>query len=139
MYRVDNWINERSGWIFESIESQYINISIYQPLSDSSYLKMPVELKSPIKGLINIKNKDQKYFVRHINPVKIHPVRITREDKKLANDLDYDGFEFPVQEKIFSKNETKNNICINVFCYEQGLTFPIYISKEKLDRFVSCN
>ena len=98
---------------------------------------MPVELKSPRKGLINIKNKDQKYFVRHINPVKIDPLRITQEDKKLANGLDYDGFEFPVQEIFFSKNETKNNICINVFCYEQGLTFPIYISKEKLDGFVA--
>ena len=27
LYRIDNWINERSGWILESIESQYINLS----------------------------------------------------------------------------------------------------------------
>ena len=27
--------------------------------------------------------------VRHINPVKIHPERITENDKKLSNDLDY--------------------------------------------------
>ena len=39
----------------------------------------------------------------HINPVKIHPERITWEDKKLANDLNYDGIEFPVREKDFSK------------------------------------
>ena len=86
LYRIDNWINERSGWIVEFIESPYINISTYRPLSGSSYIKLPVELKSPKKGLINIKNNDQKCFlwchVRHINPVKIHPERITREDKK---------------------------------------------------------
>ena len=29
LYRTDNWINERSGWILESIESQYITISTY--------------------------------------------------------------------------------------------------------------
>ena len=41
--------------------------------------------------------------VMHINPVKIHPERITWEDKKLANDLNYDGIGFPVREKDFSK------------------------------------
>ena len=76
LHLIDNWINEGSGWIFESIESQYINISTYRPLSGSSYVKLPSELRSPRKGLVNIKNKDQKCFlwcnVRHINPVKIH-------------------------------------------------------------------
>ena len=32
LYRIDNWINEESGWIVELIESQYINISAYRPL-----------------------------------------------------------------------------------------------------------
>ena len=27
LYRTDNWIIERSGWIIESIEAQYVNIS----------------------------------------------------------------------------------------------------------------
>ena len=59
--------------------------------------------------------------VRHINPVKIHPERITKEDKKLVNDLDYDGIE------------TKNNIWINVFCYENKLVFPIHVSNQKFE------
>ena len=127
LYLIDNWINEGSGWIVESIESQYINISTYRPLSGSSYMDLPVELRSPRKGLINIKNKDQKCFlwchVRHINPSKEHPERIRKIDKKLAkhitnpededewfiSNLDYDGIEFPMQEKDFSKVEAKNN------------------------------
>ena len=67
----DAWINEGSSWIVESNESQYINISTYRPLSGSSYLNLPIELKHPRKGLINIKNKNQCFFwcrVRHINP-----------------------------------------------------------------------
>ena len=55
---IDVWINEGSGWIVESIESEY-------------------ELRSSKKVLINIKSKDQKCFlwchVRHINPSKEHP------------------------------------------------------------------
>ena len=49
---IDAWINNGSGWIVESIESQYVNISTYRPLSGS-----------PRKGLINIKNKDEKCFL----------------------------------------------------------------------------
>ena len=49
LYRIDNWINEGSGWIVELIESQYINISTYRPLSGSSYLQLPAELKIPKK------------------------------------------------------------------------------------------
>ena len=50
------------------------------------------------------------------------------------SDLNYDGIEFPVREKDFSRIETKNNICINVFCYENQLTFPIYISDQEFEK-----
>ena len=63
LYRIDDWINEGSGWIVELSKSQYINVSTYRPLSASSYIKLPVELRSPKKGLINIKNNDQKFMV----------------------------------------------------------------------------
>ena len=80
LYMTDVQISNGSSWNVESIEPQYINISTYRPLSRSSYMDLPVELKSPRKGLINIKNKDQKCFlwchVRHINPSKEHPERI---------------------------------------------------------------
>ena len=54
-------------------------------------------------------------------------------DKKIAEKLDYDGIEFPMQEKDFSKIEVKNNICINVFGYENELVFPIYVSDQKFE------
>ena len=112
-------------------------------------MDLPVKLKSPRKGLINIKNKDQKCFllchIWHINPSKEHPERIRKIDKKLVkhitnpeeirdedkefiSNLDYDGIEFSVQEKDFSKIQVKNKICINVFGYEDELVFPIYVS-----------
>ena len=71
------------------------------------------------------------FHVRHIDPVKTHPEGIMQTNKELANNLDYDGVEFPVREKDFSKIETKNNICINVFCQENQLTFPIYNSDQE--------
>ena len=62
LHWIDNWINEGSGWIAELIKSQYINISTYRPLSGRSYVKLPSEIRSSRKGLINIKNSDQKYL-----------------------------------------------------------------------------
>ena len=137
MYRIDAWINKGSGWIIESIESQYINISTYRPLVGNSYIKLPIELKHPTKGLINIKNYDQKCFlwchVRHINPLKEHPERITKIDREIACNLNYDRTEFPVEEKDFKNIEVQNNICINVFCYENEKVFPIYVSDNKFE------
>ena len=49
LYRIDNWISEGSGWIVESIKSQYINISTFRPLIGSSYIKLPAELRNPKK------------------------------------------------------------------------------------------
>ena len=49
LYRIDAWINKGSGWIIESAESQYINISTYRPLVGSSYIDLPIELKHPKK------------------------------------------------------------------------------------------
>ena len=86
LYLIDNWINEGSGWIVESIESQYINISTYRPLSGSSYMDLPVELRSPRKGLINIKNKDQKCFYGVMLGILILQKKIQRElQKKIEN------------------------------------------------------
>ena len=73
LYRIDNSINEGSDWIIESIEAQYVNISMYSPLIGSKYIELPEKLKNPVKGLTNIKNNDNKCFlwchVRHLNLV----------------------------------------------------------------------
>ena len=53
LYVTDVWINNGSGWNVESIKSQYINISTYRPFSGSSYMDLPVKLKSPKKKRIN--------------------------------------------------------------------------------------
>ena len=87
-----------------------------------------------------MKNDDQKCFVRclvrNINPLKLHPERITQTNKKLANNLNYDEIEFPVREKDFRKIETKINIYINLFCYENKLVFSIYFSNKELQNLM---
>ena len=38
---------------------------------------------------------------------------------------------FLSQKKIIVKFEIKINICINVFCYENKLVYPVYLSNQK--------
>ena len=74
LYRTDNWINEGSGWVIESIDAEHVNIFIYSPLSGSTYIELPHKLKNSMKGLIDIKCNDNKCFlcchIRHLNPLK---------------------------------------------------------------------
>ena len=72
-------------------------------------------------------------YVRYINPLKEHPGRIFKTDKKVAEELNYDGIKFPVQYKRFNKIKIKNNICINVYGYDNRLVFPVYISDQKFE------
>ena len=36
-----------------------------------------------------------------------------------------------MQEKDFKKVEIQNNICVNVFCYENKMVFPIYVFDKR--------
>ena len=78
--------------MIESVDAEYVNISVYSSLSASTYIKLPYKLWNSMKGMINIKNNDSKCFIwchiRHLNPLKIHPKRITKVDKDMVNDLD---------------------------------------------------
>ena len=110
LYRLDNWINEGSAWITKYIDGEYVNISIYSPLSESTYIELPDELRNSMKGLINIKNDDNKCFLWcharnfiKLNPLNKNPQRITKVDKTLANNLDYKDIKFLYLKSIIKR------------------------------------
>ena len=61
---------------------------------------------------------------------------MTKADKNMVYDLDYEGIEFPVSGKEFGKIEKKNNVCIIVFCYESNLVYPVHKSDGKFENCV---
>ena len=71
--------------------------------------------------------------MRHLNPLNKNPGRITKVDKTKANNLYYKEIKFPASKKDYKKIEQKNNICINVFCYENDLVYPVHVSKQKFE------
>ena len=57
---------------------------------------------------------------------------MAKVDKKVINDLNYEGIKLPVSKKDYCKIEKKNNICINAFSYENGLNYPVYVSDQNV-------
>ena len=112
-----------------------MNFSQYAPLVGSSFIVLPRELRNSKKGLINLRNKDDKCFmwchVRHLNPVSDNASRIKRVDKKIASALDYGGFEFPVKVKNVGAIEDKSEICINVFLMKIKLFAQFMLVRKK--------
>ena len=99
--------------IIESVDAEYANIFLHSPLSGSTYTELSCELKTSMKTLINIKSKDNKFFlwchIIHLNPLKTNSERKTKSDKKMVNDLHYEVIEFPVSKADFIKIKKKKN------------------------------
>ena len=122
---IDKWVSEGSGF------------DLYKPLNCSSYIELPTELRNPKKGSINIKNKDAECFrwchIRHLNPQEKDSQRIKKEDKKMINELNYEGIEFLVSQKTKSKNRTASeSMCLVMKMDNHSpLTSPKRHSKTK--------
>ena len=56
----------------------------------------------------------------------------------MINDLDYNVIKFPVSKRDYCRIETQKKICINVFCYENNLTYPVYSSDQKFENCKLC-
>ena len=132
-HKLDIWTGQDSGWIVDKIEDKHIYIANYDPLVGSSYIPLPPELNHPMKGLINIKNRDTECFkwchIRFLNYTNNHPERINKQDKKIASNLDYRGINFPMKARDYKIIEERFNINVNVFGYENKVS-PLYVSKK---------
>ena len=135
MNDIAEWLKEGSGWTIDGVLEHYFNVVNYKPLEGKSYIPLPKELQNNLKGLINLKNENNECFrwchIRHLNPQEVHPERIKKKTgKKMVQELNYQGVDFPVSLKDYNKIEEQNNININVFGYENKQFYPIYVSKQ---------
>ena len=128
---------EGSGRIIEYVDAEFVNVSIFSLLPGSTYIELPRRLRNSMKVLINIKINNNKFFLWchliHLNPLKMYPERIKKADANMVNNLDYEGIEFSISKKDFGKTQKKNNIGISLFCYENNLVYPVYVSYQTFE------
>ena len=67
--------------------------------------------------------------VRLLNLTNNNPQRIKKVDRRIVEQLDYSGVEFPVKKKHYPLIEEKNNINLNVFYYNKRV-YPLYLPEQ---------
>ena len=60
--KIDQFVAGGSGWVIDSLEEIDLVLSTYDPLRGSSYIELPKKFRNASKGLLNIRNNDQKCF-----------------------------------------------------------------------------
>ena len=130
---IQNFNNRGSGWQFDRIEHLDININPFNPLSASSYIKLPGKLYEK-KAIINVKNENDnecfKWAVTSaVFPKEKNAERLGKQMREDSEKFDWTGIEFSVSLKQIDKFENQNSYAINVFGYE-GVVYPLRLSKK---------
>ena len=130
---IDKWTKEGSGWVVDRVETMYVNIAKYQPLTGSSYMELSDTLKSK-KAIINVKNDDQKCLMWSLlsarHPVKKNAQRVNKYFG-FAKELNFTGIEFPTPLNQIPNVEHQNNLSINVFGYSESAGIhPLHLTKD---------
>ena len=120
------YLKNGSGWILKSVVRAEITLARLRPLRGSSYMELPKSIRKK-QAIINMKNKDDVYCFKWANTRAQNPVdgkhgkpeRVTKELRKQAEELNFDGIEFPTpcSERMFKKFEKNNKINVSVFGY----------------------
>ena len=55
--RIENFVQNGSGWILNTLKTLWLDVAKYEPIKGSSYLPLPDSLKNK-RAVINVKNDD---------------------------------------------------------------------------------
>ena len=128
---LEEFIHKGSNWLVDRIISMEICTVPYTPISGSSYMALPRKLRHT-GGVVNVNNKDQKCLLWSILAA-LHPVDRNPQDiyhySPFENELNMTGIDFPVSLSQIDKFERQNSISVNVFGFDEGEIFPLYLSK----------
>jgi len=119
-----------SNWYLISVVNLEVHMVDYKPLKGNSYIELPKALRGK-RAIINMRNEnDNECFkwavTRALNPNVKNPQAL----RERANDLNWNGIEFPVSLASIGKFEKQNEtISVNVLGYKERCgVYPLRIS-----------
>ena len=148
----DNWIDDKfeklkqlfddvrnnlSGLTIKTVRKICLKMIEINPIAPGSYIEFPTKIENK-NFIISMQNKDDRCFeyallsALHFHKVDLHPQRPTKY-KQWLNTLSFNGIKFPVEpkEKIIRSIESKNNLAINIFYYENDKVNILYTSNKE--------
>ena len=128
-------LNESYKTLVKRIERIHIHIAKVNPLTASSYIDLPANIKNK-KACINIKNKDNLCFLYSvlcgINTPERDAERVSKYTGRL-DELIYDLEDMPMDINKIIHFEKRNKLRINVFGLEgqYNQVIPLYNTKQR--------
>jgi hypothetical protein len=129
-----------SNWTVNKIIRLELALNKYVPLRGRSYIPLP-EVLANKKAIINVITDDNRCFLWSVlaalYPVDKNPQRVSKY-KQWEHEFDdaLKGIEFPVKLSDVSKFAKRTNMCINVYCFDNGCIVPLAITKEEKDKHI---
>ena len=123
---LEKWTQRGSGWVVDQVETLWLDIARYQPLSGSSYIPTPPALRAK-KAIVNVKNKDNHCFWWALRSI-LFPARDYVDDG-----LNPEGIDSPTPISQIPKVERQNDMAINVFGWDKGAAVVRHFSKQPKD------
>lgn len=117
--KIEEFQQLTSDWQIVHVKRLIMKISKYTPAHGSSYIELPEKIANK-KCCVNIQNEDNRCFEYsvlcglHHEEIKKDLQRVSKY-KPYANQLKFDGIDFPVEVDDVSSFEEQNEIPINVF------------------------
>lgn len=128
---LEEFIHKGSNWVVNKIIELEVNTVRYSPIPGASYMELPPKIRFT-GGIVNIQNEDNKCFLWSVLAA-LHPVERNSHNmshyKQYEDVLNFEGIDYPVSLCKVEKFEKQNLLSINVFGYEDGQVFPLYLSK----------
>ncbi|XP_031781361.1 uncharacterized protein LOC116416574 [Nasonia vitripennis] len=132
-----------SGWTLHSILNLTVNVNKLNPMRGSSYIDLPSLIKSK-HACINVKNNDNQCFkwavLSALHPVPDHVDRVSKY-QEFADELNFEGIDFPVPPKHIVKFEKQNDVSVNLYILKKrGEKFevsPCHVTVSKKIKHVN--
>ena len=143
----DQYLQNGSGWILETID--YLNVcsADYVPVRGKSYIPTPKSLEGK-RAIVNIKNDDDRCFEyaiiasQHYKEIddRTHPCQPNQYTKWIGK-YNFDGCSIPVKIDDVTKFEKNNGMAINVYHIKANgkLVTPLRITQQekKLEEYIN--
>ena len=141
---IEDFQRRGSGWILDQLIALDLHLLEFDPLRATSYIQLPTYIQNR-KAVINIKNKDEKYFLWSISAGlygdshRVHQERVSHY-LEYEKEFNLQRIQFPMTLKDIPKFERLNNVSISGYAYQEGQEGFIYhliVSKEVSERHVN--
>ena len=120
---LEKWTQRGSGWVVDQVQPLWLDTARYQPLRGSAYIPLPAAVRSK-KAVVNVKNKDD-HCLRWALRSALFPAcdYVDRPSKYPTEDgLNFKRIDAPTPISQIPKVEKLNNLAINVFGWDKGVT-----------------